>query len=118
MPRGRSLEDQLLTAMITLHSDRQGRCWSAGELVPVLTRLTGDDVPVLSVSRTLRRFERYRWVRSEPMRDGRPGRPSMAYCFAGDGLVQAQRAAARLFGDGQSWAGEPLRLALMEAPPG
>jgi DNA-binding transcriptional regulator PaaX len=117
MPQGRSVEDELLTSMITLHYEKQGDSWTAGDLIPVFQRLTGIEAPLLSVSRTVRRFVKYGWVQAEPTRDGRPGRPSMTYRFAADGLAQAQRAAARLFGAGQSWAREPLSLALTATPP-
>jgi hypothetical protein len=117
MPQGRSVEDELLTSMIALHHEKQGAPWTAADLVPVFQRLTGIDAPLLSVSRTVRRFVKYGWVRAEPTRDGRPGRPSMTYRFAADGLSQAQRAAARLFGAGEAWAREPLSLALTAAVP-
>jgi hypothetical protein len=117
MPQGRSVEDELLTTMITLHYEKQGEPWSASDLVPVFKRLTGIDAPLLSVSRSIRRFVKYGWVRAEPAHDGRPGRPSMSYRFATDGIAQAQRAAARLFGNGHSWARDPLAAALAESSP-
>jgi hypothetical protein len=112
MPQGRSIEDELLATMITLHYERQGEPWSAGDLHEVFVRHTRLDAPLLSISRSIRRFAKYGWVRAEPCRDGRPGRPTMAYRFANDGLIQAQRAAARLFGSGQAWARDPLAQAL------
>ena len=114
MPQGRSIEDELLAAMITLHFERDGEAWSAGDLLLSYQQHTGLDVPLLSISRSIRRFVKYGWVHAEPCRDGRPGRPTMSYQFAPDGLVQAQRAAARLFGSGQAWARDPLAQALQE----
>jgi hypothetical protein len=115
--QGRSAEDELLTALIALDKQRSGQSWAASDLVAVLKQLTDLDVPPLSVTRSLRRFVRYGWVRAEPSHDGRPGRPTMVYRFGPDGLAQAQRAAARLFGRGETWAREPLTHALLQAPP-
>ena len=115
MPQGRSIEDELLATMITLHYEREGEAWSAGDLLLAYKQHTGLDAPLLSISRSIRRFVKYGWVSAEPNRDGRPGRPTMAYRFAPDGIVQAQRAAARLFGNGQAWARHPLTQALQEA---
>ena len=115
MPQGRSIEDELLATMITLHYDSDGEAWSASDLLLRFKEHTGLDAPLISISRSIRRFVKYGWVIAEPRRDGRPGRPSMSYRFAPDGLVQAQRAAARLFGNGQAWARGPLSQALQEA---
>jgi DNA-binding transcriptional regulator PaaX len=112
MPQGRSIEDEVLASMITLHCERPGEGWTADDLREALTRHTGLDAPLLSISRSVRRFVKYGWVRAEPCRDGRPGRPAMVYRIADEGLVQAQRAAARLFGSGQAWARDPLARAL------
>jgi hypothetical protein len=98
--------------MITLHYESQGRPWTASDLVPVFKRLTGIDAALLSVARSVRRFVKYGWVRAETAPSRGPGRPTMAYRFEPEGLAQAQRAAARLYGRGEAWALGPLSQAL------
>ena len=111
------MEDELLTAAVGLQRGPDGE-WNAGELLAALEEVLGADVKPFTVQRNLRRFVRNGWVAERTAEPDGPGRPRKLYRLRPDGVVRAQRAAARLVGAGADWALGPLRTTMVDlAPP-